>query len=376
VQAHRLGDPFAPTEETLTLYAAALARQNLKKPTIEQHLSAIRSTLVDHGIAAPTETGRLRRVLRGVPRNPLAVPLKPPKLPRLPITADVLAGMRPYIDHQSWSGALLWFACLLGSVGLLRAGEFAVDSDLPEDERQRRMLRLRHLTMSADATSMTLHIPVTKTSQVNGSNVVYARAADATLCPLAAWRAYATVRMSQPHKAQRDANAPLLLTERGAALLKKDLVAQMRLVLRAAGIEDESTLQRFSGHSFRRGGAQTLHEGGMSVAQIQSAGRWRSNVVQLYFSDARAVASAVAPMFAVAATKVAPAAATQPVMRDGAASMADHLPPASTADLEAEPPALPMSVRPTFGARRATVDGGGLVYFQLHSAAEAEWGVE
>jgi hypothetical protein len=366
----------------------------LKKATIEQHMSSIRSTLVDHAVPAPLQTGMLARVLRGVSHNPLGAPQRPAALPRLPITAQVLAGMRPFIAHQSWSGALLWLACLLGTAGLLRSGEFTVDTDLPESERQRRLVRVRHLSLAGDGASMTLRIPVSKTSPVDGVTVVYARVADAAMCPIAAWRAYAAVRLGQPARAQWHDDAPLLLTERGEALRKRELVDHMRLVLRASGIEDESTLQRFSGHSFRRGGAQTLRDGGMPVAQIQTAGRWRSNAVQRYFSDTAAVASAVAPMFA-AAVDAAPAAAAV----EGAEPLpATHLPLAQFDDFELEPAADGSQARPSAAAldadaapaqpasdattrartrpMQAVGAGGQTWHFQLKASEEALWGEE
>ena len=306
-------DPSAAPEPIWALYATFLAQGGLKKATIEQHLSSIRSWLADHGVAAPAQSGQLQRVLRGVPHNPLNAPQKPPALPRLPITAHVLMQMRGYIDHRSWNGALLWLASLLGVLGLLRAGEFTVDTDLTENERQRRMVRMRHLTLADDASSFTLHIPVTKTSQIDGARVVYARSANTALCPVAAWRAYVAVRASQPHRADARDDAPLLLTQSGTALRKRELVQQTRTVLQAAGIADEATLQRFSGHSYRRGGAQTLRDAGMSIDDIKAAGRWHSEVVQRYFSNINAVATAIAPMFAAAAAQPPPSADTSVV---------------------------------------------------------------
>ena len=213
--------------------------------------------------------------------------------------------MRSAIDLQAWDHALLWLACLLATLGLLRAGELTVDNDLSPGEVERRLLRVRHLTFADDGTSMTLHVPVTKTAQISGMDVAYRASGDA-LCPIAAWRAY------RAHRQSAGPDEPLLLTRARTALRKQDLVQQLRTTLRCAGITDEAALQRFSGHSFRRGGAQTLHRGGMSKADVKSAGRWKSNAVDRYLdTSAAAVASAVAPVFAVAAASAAANMMTQ-----------------------------------------------------------------
>jgi hypothetical protein len=307
-------DPLAAPEQVWTLYVADLTRRGLKKPTISQHLSAIRSWHADNAARVPFQTGQARRALRGAERNPLHAPQQPPRPERLPITTAVLMQIRPHVDTNSWSGALLWLACLFGTLGLLRAGEFTTDSDLPPLERDRRMLRLRHLSLAADGASMVLHVPVTKTAQVDGVRVTYSAARAGAesaapaaavnslpLCPVAAWRAYAAVRVTQAPASIRD-DAPLLMAHDGMPLSKRSLVEQLRTVLRAAGVADDATLRRFSGHSFRRGGAQSLRDAGLPVDEIKVAGRWTSGAVMRYFSDAAAVATTLAPLFTQAVT--------------------------------------------------------------------------
>ena len=101
-------DPLAAPEHVWVLYAAQLARKGLRKTTIEQHMSSIRSWHVDNGVAVPPQAGLLKRVVRGVQANPLHAPQKPLAPPRMPLTTQVLLRMREFIDLSSWSGALLW----------------------------------------------------------------------------------------------------------------------------------------------------------------------------------------------------------------------------------------------------------------------------
>ena len=188
---------------------------------------------------------------------------------------------------------------LIGVLGLLRAGEFAVDADLSHEERERRLLRLQHLTIAADKQSMTIHVPVTKTKPFDGINVHYAKGASAPLCPLAAWFAYATIRQaSRSQRANIHRDAPLLMADDGRPIRKQQFIDQLRRVLRAAGIADDSIISRFSGHSCRRGGAQSLRDAGLAIDDIKVAGHWSSNAVLRYLSSSNTIAASLAPLFA------------------------------------------------------------------------------
>lgn len=327
-------DPLAAPEAAWTLFVAWLAKRGLKKATVEGYLTAVRSWLRDAGRPQPATTGLLQRVVKGVERNPLGAPQKPPRPPRFPITVSVLLRMRPFVDAKRLDGCLTWLAALLGVLGLLRCGEFALDPCRSAPERARRMLRLRHLRVASDGSSMTLHVPVTKTRQLDGIRVHYAKQADERLCPLRAWAAYRALRQRDRPASLSDEEQPLLLTERGRPLHKADIVHRVRLALQAAGLAADDSA-RFSGHSFRRGGAQSLRDAGLSLIEIKEAGHWKSDSVLRYFTSREAMAARLAPLFARAAG-VAPGA-TAPFAPDTGDAQAERasVPAASAASSSA-----------------------------------------
>jgi integrase len=292
-------DPFEAPELAYLIFASQLAREGFVKNTIQSYFSAIRSWLTDNGIAISQSTNslRLKRMLRGVDFNPLDAPQKPKRLPKLPITIPVLLSIRENIDINSWNGSLLWFTCLIGTLGLLRSGEFSVVNDLSRSERDRRMLRLNHLSVVPDNSRLRLLIPVTKTQPKNGIIVHYAAGINKILCPIEAWRRYESIRSRQAPITMNHPDAPLLLTDKYKALTRNELIKQLRRVLIVAGLSRRDAKQ-FSGHSFRRGGAQSLRDSGASIDEIKIAGHWLSDAVLRYLTTNASTANRLAPLFA------------------------------------------------------------------------------
>ena len=254
----------------------------------------------------PPQTGLLRRVVRGVdsPRSPLRARQRQQRSLRLPITVSVLLQLRAHVERDTLDGALFWFACVLGVLGLLRSGEFVVDESLSASERARRMLRLRHWRVSPS--SAILHLPVTKTQPIHGADVHYASGVNAALCPLEAWSSYERIRRRLFAASFLNDSAPLLLDSRCAPLSRSRLLEQLQSTLRVAGLA-VGDASRFLGHSFRRGGAQSLLDAGVQVDAIRTAGRWRSDAVFRYFTSSSTTARSLAPLFARAASAPRPA---------------------------------------------------------------------
>jgi integrase len=70
----------------------------------------------------------------------------------------------------------------------------------------------------------------------------------------------------------RKGGEPLFLLE-GQALTVATLVQRVQRILQQAGVADP---QQFKGHSFRRGGATSLHAAGVPDSLIKVMGRWHS----------------------------------------------------------------------------------------------------
>lgn len=305
-------DALAASEQVWSLFVAHLARRGLARRTVSAYLSSIRTWHVMSGVAAPRGNGLLGLAVRGVERNPLRAPRRAPAPPRFPLTIAVLERLRFTFDMQRLSDSALWLACLLGVCGLLRGGELALADGISEDEKARRMLRVRHVAVDERSGVLCLHVPVTKTSQTRGTDVFYARQPQGPsehLCVLRALEHYTAVRNAARAQARRppmgsEPQAPLLTLgvagrrrDSEAPLSRRQLLVSLRLKLCAGGFSEDQA-SRFTGHSFRRGGAQSLRDVGARLEDIKRAGRWKSEAVRRYLTDPADLAASLAAYFA------------------------------------------------------------------------------
>ena len=270
-KSHGLSLSFPVPHDTLCLWIAASA-ESLSHKSIRTYLHGIGTMHVMFGHPNPVENADVVwRAYLGAKRlqgGEAAVEQ------RLPITVELLRHLERWQDVSTVSGRLLRAAMWLGTCGLLRAGEFTVR------DKNSCILRRRNLSFHADDGSvrcasaldiayMRLKLDRSKTDQDGrGSRVVVSH-------PIAvhAMRAYLD--------AQRPLlpNDPLLLASDGSTLTHASLMQGTRALLVAAGVEG---VERYKGHSFRRGGATSLHLAGLPDSVIKVMGRWRSFTFATY----------------------------------------------------------------------------------------------
>ena len=135
----RLLDPWPATEESLIAYACTRAQgcsllnlNSLAPKTISNHVSALRSYHVDHGLScAVFESERLRRVLQGI----TACFNEPKARLRHPLTKDILRAMlRTRVAYPSGHAQIddLNFrtALKVGYAGFLRLGKLRLTQQI------------------------------------------------------------------------------------------------------------------------------------------------------------------------------------------------------------------------------------------------------
>lgn len=333
-----LVDGARPSQDQLAVFAAVLARPGTRNAeTVRKYVSAVckalrlpaltadRYPVVMRTLAGVERTLARRRQLAGAGQTE---PL------RFPVTAALLVRIRQSgVLGAGYSHHLFWLAAVLGVLGLLRGGEFLLvdEFQLSAEELQRRTLRLRHVRVlvptDGQPKSLRVHIPVTKCAQFVGKHVVLeAMQLDGQahpLCPVAAWQAYAAARRAafpgSIRSAPVDSTAtlvasdgshvaadsffdgsstldqqPLLLSSTGIGPLRRaDFTAWLQQVLPAVGVP-RSIAATVTGHSLRRGGAQSLLDAGQPLRTIKAAGHWRSAAVFRYFTPPSQMAAAFA----------------------------------------------------------------------------------
>ena len=269
---HKLKLSFPITADTLCLWLAASA-DKLTYSSLRVYLHGIATTHVELGHASPLQASPLIwRMYKAIKR------LQGHRVTRvrLPITTAVLMQLERWQELHSLEGLALRAAMWLGTCGLLRSGEFAVR------DKHSSVLRRKDLQfMDAEGTEiinpadweskaayMQVHIARSKTDPFSkGVNIVVSNSKAVM------------VMIAYLVRAKRAAGNPLFMRADGIALDVSTLVRYTQALISKAGIADAA---RYTGHSFRRGGATTLHEAGISDSMIKAMGRWKSFTFATY----------------------------------------------------------------------------------------------
>ena len=259
-------DPFAPTEESLCFYAAWAASRGspLSHASAQKYLYGIRSVLMSEGITFPSfhDMPLLERLMKGWKKSTYATRRKP----RLPVTVAILKQMMPHVEFTSKQYRLLWAALCTGIYGLFRSGELA-----PSSKNSKDFLRLRDLNRDSKG-HYRIFLAASKTDIWRVGVHVHILGNGSSTCPVRALDAMLKDRdLSKP-------DAPLFSVDGTTPLTRTQLLKGMKILLDKAGLEPS----RYSGHSLRKGGAQTLYEAGIPDSQIMILGRWRSACFKLY----------------------------------------------------------------------------------------------
>ena len=271
-ELYNVVDPFPVTEHLLCAFAAHLADAGLAGQTIKAYLAAVRNTQLSMGLPDPREQSSLpilKRVQAGIARVRLG--RSQPSRVRLPITARILLQIKQELGQSAHpEKRVLWAVCCTAFFGFFRLGELLLLSPSAFNPR----LHLAWGDMAVDDpqdTSMVkYHLKQSKTDQAGrGVNVILGKTG-LDLCPVTAALSYVTTRGNQP--------GPFFLTAAKVPLTKQVFVGELRKLLRAIGLPDES----YAGHSFRIGAATSAALAGIEDSTIQLLGRWQSNAYLRY----------------------------------------------------------------------------------------------
>jgi hypothetical protein len=272
-QVRRKKPPF--TRARASPPSDALMPRRFSPDTATKYLGAIVRYFHRHGIHLDTSSvwalQQLKRAYRKRPENAVSA-----RQPLLPITNGVVGQL-----HSTFDFALLFDCCvyavLAAGVGsLFRLGE--ITSARPGDTFPLR----RHLSF-VSPNEATLHLPNSKTDTTGrGVDVPLVCNGTAT-SSVRAVRQYLGVADSYVGPLD-NGDRPLFmvpsLARATAPLSRSVFLTRLRQALGSAGLNPAS----YSGHSMRKGGAQSLFDAGVSMADIACAGRWskRSTSIRLY----------------------------------------------------------------------------------------------
>ncbi len=205
-------------------------------------------------------------LIRGIQRSR---PTRPDS--RLPITLDILTKCIHALRtcYQPPSTARTLDTMFILAFGFLRCAELTASSKFDPAINP----TISDLTI-LDSETISFLIKQSKTDQVKKGHFVYIFNLSSPIQPYQAVREYLHLRISQVKSPLK----PLFLVHAGNPVSRTWFQKQLKSVLLSAGI----SAANFSSHYFRIGAAMSAAQKGLTKHQIQTLGRWSSEVFQSY----------------------------------------------------------------------------------------------
>ncbi|MBS1652410.1 MAG: hypothetical protein JSU07_10405 [Bacteroidetes bacterium] len=264
---------FPVSSDTLCLWMAS-SIDKLTYSSIRNYLHGIATTQMELGYPNPlTQSPLVWRMFKAIKRLQGQQVVRK----RLPITVAILSQINSFVDTNNELDLCMRAAMWLGTCGLLRAGEFV------RKPTTKYSLKLQHLTFHDSNNNvldpfdlkgetpfyMSIKLDQSKTDPFRqGTNVIVGN-------PQAIEYMLAYLR----RRNQRLARLPLFVGNDGQALTASALVKFTQSLIEKANIPNAHL---FLGHSFRKGGATSLHEAGHPDSLIKTMGRWASFAFATY----------------------------------------------------------------------------------------------
>lgn len=195
---------------------------------------------------------------------------------RKEITKDILLSLLHQLNPMLHDDMNLYAAFCLAFAAFLRCGEFTWN--IWTSESHLTNLSRRSVLFKPDGHAA-LHLPYSKTDPFHqGITIQLARAPDIS-CPVTALSRLFQHFPTTP-------TAPLFSRLSGP-FSSAWVIERLRALLLTAGFDPTG----FSGHSFRRGAANTALNMGLSMQEISTLGRWHSDSLDRYISTTTAEAN-------------------------------------------------------------------------------------
>ena len=259
----------------LLRYIVFLAR-TLSTRSIPNYLNVVRLLHLQYGYPNPLEDPLFKHqktlLMRGIKRiNGERVTQK------LPITPDVLHKMQCHLHLDSSFDATFWAACLVAFFSFFRKSNLLPPSTTEFDTKR----HLRQCDVRLFPWGIILVVRWSKTIQYRDRTLLVPvpKIAHSSLCPLSAvTRAF---KLAGVYQSNKSASAPAFTyLEDGVlkTLTYTTFTTKLKRTLDLCGYDSS----RFSGHSFRRGGASFALHCGVPSDYIKLQGDWKSTAYERY----------------------------------------------------------------------------------------------
>lgn len=264
---------FPVSADTLCLWMADSANR-LVFSSIRNYLHGIATTQMELGYPNPlTQSPLIWRMFKAIKRIQGQKVVRK----RLPITVKILTQINHLFDTSKESDLCMRAAMWLGTCGLLRAGEFVTKPTT------RNTLKQQHLTFhdsrncELDPLHLHGHAPAYMSLRIEQSKTDPFR--QGTTVVISNERAIEYMLAYLQFRNKPFSRLPLFVGDNGQALTAGALVKFTQALIDRANIPNAHL---FLGHSFRKGGATSLHEAGHPDSLIKIMGRWASFAFATY----------------------------------------------------------------------------------------------
>lgn len=245
----------------------------VKVKTLKLYLTGIKSYQLDLGIdCAAFADARLERTIQGIKRDHN----EPACRKRSPLTRPHLLALLHHLQSPHYEFIVLRAAFTLAFAGFLRVGEFTyreADTQLGT-AFHKWFVTKASIKIANDSSYMELSLPASKTDPFRKGIKLTIAASQDEGCPVDAMKQLRGIDTHRP------ATAPLFCVGRynQGPFTREYVVTKLQHLARLAGLTNGT----WNGHSFRRGAATWAAQKGMSEAEIQTLGRWRSDAYKSY----------------------------------------------------------------------------------------------
>ena len=257
------------SQENLGRYIAFLSRR-LCFNSVRQYLNIVRLVHLEANFNNPLENNwYVTSILKGVRRVK-----GDSSVQKLPITLDILKQIFTTLNLHSSFDRTFWAACLVGFFSFFRKSNLFVQSHLLFDPS--RNLCASDLSLTADGAIITVRWSKVIQFRERALHVPLPKIPNSPFCPSTA---LLHLTIDSP-----PCNRPIPLFRYswlGASnvpLTCSGFVCKLKECLSLIGLDTS----KYSGHSFRRGGATFALQCGLPVDLIKVQGDWRSNACERY----------------------------------------------------------------------------------------------
>ena len=261
--------PVPLSQENLGRYIAFLSRR-LCYNSVRQYLNIVRIMHLEAGFQNPLEKNwYVDSILKGVRRLKGDASVR-----KLPITIDILRQIFLTLNLNDPFDRTFWAACLVGFFSFFRKSNLLVPSHVLFDPD--RNLCASDLNLTLDGAVLTVRWSKVIQFKERVLHIPLPKIPDSPLCP-----STALLRLTLENPTCPQPIPLFRYSWMGASnvpLTHHQFTAKLQACLKLVGLD----ASRFSGHSFRRGGAMWALQCGLPVDLIKVQGDWRSNACERY----------------------------------------------------------------------------------------------